>query len=307
MVFSARFRTAALGPHLVQFGTSAKSSTARQVTLLAPHMDTASGTDHTEWMSFSIAVLGLGEAGRTIATDAVALGVQVSGWDPVVTEVPGVAVASSAQAAASDATVILSVNSAQAAPAVARDLVATLEPNQVFADLNTGAPALKRKLEEIIAPSGAAFVDVALLTPVAGSGIRTPSLASGPGAERFVELMTPLGMPISFVDDQAGSAAARKLLRSIFIKGVHAAVLEGRAAASRLGQLDWYLEEVGRTFDKLSAADVNPFIVGSQQHALRRMHEMEAASELVRELGLTPNVSQAAAEVLRELVEDPPN
>lgn len=249
----------------------------------------------------TVAMIGLGEAGRAIAADLVVAGVHVRGWDPVVKEVPRVEVMATAQDAVVGVPLILSVNSAKAATRVVSDLLPVLQPGQLFADLNTGSPALKQKLGELVAQAGADFVDIALMKPVPGNGVRTPSLASGAGAHRFVNLMAPLGMPVDYVDANPGSAAARKLLRSIFIKGLHAAFLEGYATADKLGWTDWYLGEVGTGLDALDAKSIDRILNGSRLHAVRRTDEMEAAANLVREVGLTPRVTVAAADILREL------
>lgn len=249
----------------------------------------------------TVAIIGLGEAGRAIAADLVALGVKVTGWDPVVQAVPGVSITPTGAAAVQEAEVVLSVNSAKAARHVVASVLPALGSGHVFADLNTSAPALKKELAQMLACSGACFVDVALMMPVPGNGLRTPSLAAGAGARRFVELMRPLGMPVELVSDEPGAAASRKLLRSIFIKGLHAAFLEGYAVADRLGWTDWYLAEVGNSLDNLSAGAIERILRGSKTHAVRRIDEMQAAADLVREVGLTARVSVAAAGTLLDL------
>ena len=57
-------------------------------------------------------------------------------------------------------------------------------------------------------------------------GVGTPALASGDGAERFAELVRPFGMPVEVVGSEPGDAAGLKLLRSVFMKGLAASVLE---------------------------------------------------------------------------------
>src|SRR5262249_35090086 len=141
--------------------------------------------------------------------------------------------------AAREADVVLSVNSGAAAPAAAASVGPSLGAHQLYADLNTASAALKRSLADTVAPSGAAFVDVALLGPVPGTGLRTPALASGPGAARFAGLFGPLGMPVEVLGDDPGEAATRKLLRSVFHKGLAAAVTESLEAAERAGCEEW--------------------------------------------------------------------
>lgn len=245
-----------------------------------------------------VALLGLGEAGRAIAADLVAAGVQVVGWDPVVTEAEGVAVAADAAQAASGAQIVLSVNSARAAKPVAEALARSLQPGQLFADLNSASPALKREIAEIVKSAGAAFVDVALMAPVPGRGIRTPSLISGDGARRYLELLGPAGLEAELAGEEPGAAAARKLLRSVFVKGMHAAFLEGYAAAEKLGWTEWYVQEAGGTLEEMTAAATDRILRGTRLHAARRTQEMEAAAELVRELGIEPVVTSATISVL---------
>jgi hypothetical protein len=46
----------------------------------------------------------------------------------------------------------------------------------------------------------------------------TQVFASGSGAEKFTEKMAPLGMPVTYLDGEAGNAATHKLVRSIMYK-----------------------------------------------------------------------------------------
>jgi 3-hydroxyisobutyrate dehydrogenase-like beta-hydroxyacid dehydrogenase len=252
--------------------------------------------------TFTVAVIGLGEAGSTIAHDLINLGVQVRGWDPAprgdVSQIP---LAISAQVAAERADVVLSINVASVALAVARDLLPILRPGQIFADLNTSAPSLKHELAQLIEPTGAAFVDLALMAPVPGHGLRTPALASGSGARAFIERFKPLGMPIEFVDHQAGSAAQRKLLRSIFMKGLAAAVIESMEAASRAGCAEWMRNEITNQMLEADESLLDRLIQGSRKHAVRRIEEMKAATDLLFDLHVEPRVSLAALAWLQEL------
>jgi 3-hydroxyisobutyrate dehydrogenase-like beta-hydroxyacid dehydrogenase len=249
-----------------------------------------------------VAVIGLGEAGGAIAGDLAAAGVPVVGWDPVVDEQPeGVRPAASAVAAVANATVVLSVNAAAAALEVARELAPALAPGQLYADLNTAAPGLKVQLASEIQPSGALFVDVALMAPVPGRGLRTPGLASGPGATRFVDLLGGLGMPVEVVGAEPGDAAARKLLRSVFMKGIAAAAIESLAAARAEGCQEWLHGELAEVFRGADEGLLERLLTGSRRHAARRRHEMDAAAEMLSVLGVEPRVCVAAAGWLGQL------
>jgi 3-hydroxyisobutyrate dehydrogenase-like beta-hydroxyacid dehydrogenase len=249
-----------------------------------------------------VTVLGLGEAGSRIAADLVALGVQVHGYDPLVTdEQPGVALAGDPAAAVVGSTVILAVTTAATAEEAARSAVPGLRAGALYADLATAAPGLKRRLAAVVAEGGAQFADVALLGPVPATGVGTPTLASGPGAEAFAHLFGPFGMPVEVVSDRPGDAAARKLLRSVFMKGLAASVLESRRAAEAAGQGPWLDEEIAAVVGRPL---LERLVHGSRRHASRRVDEMLAAGELLLELGIEPRIASASASVLSGLAEE---
>ncbi len=251
-----------------------------------------------------VAVLGLGEAGGAIAQDLAAQGVRALGWDlDPGRSAEGVERAASAAEAAAGADVVLSVNAQSAALPAARSVVGTLTARHLYADLNTTSAGVKREVAAVVEHSGAAFADVALLAPVPGNGLRTPCLVSGSGAGWFAEVFGGLGMPVEALGPDPGEAATRKLLRSVFMKGLAAAMLESLAAADAAGCAPWLHDEIVSTLTAADAALVRRLVEGSRLHARRRVEEMEAAAALVRELGLEPHVADAATQVLRALTE----
>lgn len=245
-------------------------------------------------MPETVAVLGLGEAGGRIAADLVAAGCKVRGWDPARTR-DGVAAASSAQGAVRGADVVLSVNAAAVALEVAGEVAGSLEPEMLYADLNTSAPQLKRALADALPVP---FADVALVGTVAAHGLATPTLASGAGAERFAALFRPLGMPVEVVGSEPGDAAALKLLRSVFMKGLAAAAIESLEAASAAGAEERVREEIAGV---VGEALLERLLTGSRSHAARRVDEMRAAAAYLDELGIEPRVATAAADWLQQL------
>ena len=251
----------------------------------------------------AVAMIGMGEAGSAIATDLVSAGASVRGWDPVAAPPEGVEAASDAAAAASGTDLVLSANSASVARNAAEAVVPVLRDGLLFADLNTAAPALKRELAEVIAPTGALFADVALIGPVPGNGLSTPALVSGSGAERFAALLGPLGMPVTVVGPDAGEAAARKLARSVFAKGLAAAIGESLAAAGELGFEEWLYADLERTLEDADGALLRRLIEGSRLHAVRRMDEMAAAVEMLEGAGVEPRIASASEAWLRSLAQ----
>ena len=249
-------------------------------------------------MTLEVAVLGLGEAGGAIASGLAAAGCAVRGWDPVAAP-PGVERADTPADAVVGASLVLSLTAAAHAVDAAESVAPTLGEGQLYADLNTTAPALKREVAVVVARTGAGFADVALLGPVPARGVTTPTLASGGGARRFAELVAPFGMPVEVVGDEPGDAAALKLLRSVFMKGLAAAVLESVEGAKARGADDWLRREIAAV---LGEPLLERLLAGTVTHAERRLDEIEAAAAYLEELGVEPRVSRAAAGWLETLI-----
>lgn len=249
-----------------------------------------------------IAILGIGEAGGTLARDLIAAGVEVRGWDPEPRQIPdGLDVAPSNPAAASGADLVLSVNWASVARDVAAEVAPVLQPGQLYADLNTAAPQLKREIAPVIEKTGARFVDAALMDPVPPKGLRTQVYASGSGSEMFAEKMSPLGMPVTVLDGEAGNAATHKLVRSIMYKGVAAVVIECLEAAAALDMTEYARAQMLKII--YDEPMIDRFVNGSVKHAKRRVQEMEAVVEMLNSIGVSAFTSHAAVQRLKEIME----
>ncbi|HEV7626489.1 MAG TPA: NAD(P)-binding domain-containing protein, partial [Streptomyces sp.] len=208
-----------------------------------------------------VAVLGLGEAGGALAGDLADAGATVRGYDPADVTVPlGVTAAGSEAEAVTGAHLVLSVNSASAAPEALRAAASSVSPRAVWADLNTASPGAKRDLARTAARHGLTFADVAIMAPVPGRGLRVPMLASGGGAEPTARLLTPLGAFVECIEGEPGTAAERKLLRSVFFKGLAAAVVEALAAGRAAGCEEWVRENIVTELTEADAATVDRLV-----------------------------------------------
>jgi 3-hydroxyisobutyrate dehydrogenase-like beta-hydroxyacid dehydrogenase len=247
-----------------------------------------------------IAVLGLGEAGSVLAGDLAAAGVRVRGYDPAVTAAGPVLDTGSDAEAAHGAHLVLSVNSAKdAVDALQAGLPGLLadgrpRPDVLWADLNTASPGTKRQLAGLAQDAGVPFADVAMMAPVPGRGLRVPMLASGAGAGRFAALLTPLGAGIEVLDGPAGLAASKKLLRSVFYKGMAASIVEALDAARAAGDEPWLREHIAAELAAMNSATLDRITRGTRQHAVRRAAEMEAAASMLTELGVPPLMAGAS-------------
>jgi len=262
-------------------------------------MITAGGT------ALVVAVLGLGEAGSRIAADLAAAGAVVRGFDPLVparSAAAGITECSGDADACRGASLVLSLTCAHEAEGALASALPGIGGSAIYADLNTASAQLKARLAERAAGAGIAFADVALMSPVPGHGLGTPMLACGPAADRFARIVGPLGGTVEVLPGPPGTAAARKLVRSVFYKGLAAAVTEAIRAARAAGCEDWLRENISRELSNASAATVDRLEEGSVRHARRRADEMNAAAELLADLGIPPRVATASAQWLEQLM-----
>jgi 3-hydroxyisobutyrate dehydrogenase-like beta-hydroxyacid dehydrogenase len=250
-----------------------------------------------------VAILGLGEAGGEMARDLLRAGVRVRGYDPdAAKRVDGVEHARDEADAARGTQLVLSVNWSRVSLDVAERVRPVLGAEQVYAEMNTSSPAKKAAVAEVLGP-GALVADVALMSPVPGRGIRTPMLVSGPGTQRFAALVRAFGGPVTLLDGPVGLAASRKLARSVFFKGLAAAVGEALEAAALMGpEAERALRaDIGKTLAEADASIVERLEEGSRLHAVRREEEMAAAAEMLRGLRLDPIMAEATRTWLARL------
>ncbi|HEY2195814.1 MAG TPA: DUF1932 domain-containing protein [Actinomycetospora sp.] len=248
----------------------------------------------------TVALLGLGEAGGEIARDLAAAGADVRGYDPKVAPPPGVDPRTDEADAVRDAELVLSANSSHDAAVALANALPGLRPGTVFADLNTASPGVKAGL--VTTAGGAAdVVDVALMSPVPGKGLRTPMLVSGPASDRYAAMLTPLGAQVTVQPGPAGTAISRKLLRSVFYKGLAAAVVEALEGARAAGCEDWLAGNVSAELAGFDEHAIDRLVDSTHRHARRRTDEMAAAAEQLRELGVEPRVATAAHDLLAAL------
>lgn len=249
-----------------------------------------------------IAILGLGEAGTHFANGLSALGFTVFGWDPDPRRQLSEKVhfAKSNLEAAQNADMIWSVNLTQVSEDVVKEVLPVLNPQKIYAELNTSSPKKKQAIGEILGPSGVQYVDVAIMAPVPPKGIFTPMLAAGEGAIAFADVLQPYGLNVNAVAGAVGQAALLKLLRSIVYKGIAAVICEAMDAGIAFDQEKYIREQISSIIGGQDDL-IDRFVEGSRTHAVRRIHEMDAVVDMLTNKGLSPLMSQAAKENLEKL------
>jgi 3-hydroxyisobutyrate dehydrogenase-like beta-hydroxyacid dehydrogenase len=252
----------------------------------------------------TVAVLGLGEAGGAISRDLVGAGVTVRGYDPVATAPGGVAAAGSEAEACAGAGLVISLTTAHESEAALRAALPGVGPAALYADLNTAAPGLKQRLAQLALAAGVAFADVAIMAPVPGRGLRTPMLVSGAAASQVTEALNGAGGNAELLGGPAGAAATRKLVRSVFYKGLAAAVVEALRAGRAAGCEEWLRGNIAGELAAAGPGTVDRLEEGSVVHAVRRADEMSAAAQLLDELGIPARVTEASLAWLTQLARE---
>jgi 3-hydroxyisobutyrate dehydrogenase-like beta-hydroxyacid dehydrogenase len=252
-----------------------------------------------------VAVLGLGEAGSALAADLARSGDDVHGYDPGPVPTPaGVKRRDTPEAVVAGCSLVLAVTAASRAGDALTQVLASLENGAIYADLSTGSPGLKEALADLAAGGTARFVDVALMAPVPGRGLAAPALASGSGANQYAELINARGGQVEVVGERAGQAAARKLLRSVVMKGIAALLIESTEAATRYGQGEWFWNHLVGQLGSIDEDLMKRLLFATAIHAPRRLEEMEAARDLLTELGVPPLMTNATITHLSRILEE---
>jgi 3-hydroxyisobutyrate dehydrogenase-like beta-hydroxyacid dehydrogenase len=106
---------------------------------------------------------------------------------------------------------------------------------------------------------------------------------------------------VTVIDGPAGAAAERKLLRSVFYKGMSAAIVEALTAARAVGLDGWLRDNIARELADADMHTLDRIVTGTHLHAARRAEEMDAAAEMLADLGVEHDIADAAAVVLHRL------
>lgn len=209
-------------------------------------------------------------------------------------EQAGVTLTPSLQALVEGVDILICAVSANLAIALAQQCLPWLRAGQIYADFNSAGPETKMAIADIVAPTGAQFVDGAIMGTVPGLGHKVPTLICGTGAVALADALLPYGMALSVLEGDAGRASASKMLRSIFMKGVVALLLETVLAGHRYGLEDDLLASIAETFSSGPFDEVaNGLMARGVIHAQRRAHEMEEVVATLRAAKVDATMSEA--------------
>lgn len=190
--------------------------------------------------------------------------------------------------------IVFSTVSANVVVALAKESAFVLRPGQIYADLNAAGPQAKISAAALISPTGALFVDGAVMGTVPGLGHKVPTLVSGVGAKALVLALQPFGMNLQYMAGEAGRASGSKMMRSIFMKGFVALLLETVVAGRKYNIEDDLLLSIAETLTAGPFLEtVNGLICRGVIHAERRAHEMQEVIATLEDLAVDSTMSQA--------------
>jgi len=255
-----------------------------------------------------ICLFGLGEAGSLLADDLVGAGAEVTAYDPAEVATPDgvtrrVHPALALRPVDRSVDLVMAATGAGEARLALLQAIDAIDAGTLYADVSTAAPGHKLDLADEAIRRDIDFVDVALMGMVPGRGLATPALAAGPGAARLAEMVNPLGARVEPINGPPGTATAKKLLRSVAMKGISSVLVEAVRAGAAADDLDWLWANL---IDELGGADegwLRRLIEGSTRHARRRMEEMEAAVSLLEAMEVSPTMTRSTVVSLRNLVD----
>jgi 3-hydroxyisobutyrate dehydrogenase-like beta-hydroxyacid dehydrogenase len=199
---------------------------------------------------------------------------------------------------AAGAALVISAVPGSASAAAFDQAMEHLSEDTLFVDLSAAPPDVK----EAAAARHRLYADGAVLGTVATSGAAVPIAVAGEGAERFRELVSPAGLNVSVLSGPAGTAARLKLVRSVYMKGRDALVLEMMLAARKLGVEDEVARSIAGPGEQVPFTELAERVLRALAvHAGRRSQELESAAALLRELGVDPLLTEAGADRLRRI------
>lgn len=191
---------------------------------------------------------------------------------------------------------------AEHAAAILEWCVPALGPGSTWVDVNSTGPRVKSAMAEVVATTGAAFADGAIMAAAWKHGHRTPVWVAGPGAAAFATWAERWQTPVVVIDGEPGAAASIKMSRSLILKGFAASLVEGLAVAEVLGVREAVVASLS---DDLGADVVDSFrdrfVRPTLQHARRRAAEVDQAVDMSQAAGWNAVVGSAVAAFLERI------
>lgn len=259
-------------------------------------------------MSERIAFIGFGEAGQTISRGLAGNAKPaIRAYDILFGQPAGAPLEAAAHAlgvglardhadAVREADLVMLTVTASSSLEAARSCLPGLHKGQLFLDMNSVSPRRKLDTAALVAPTGAAYVDVAVMAPAAPYLHKVPCLIGGPGAATLAPRAAALGMRMELVSAEVGQASAIKMFRSIVVKGLEALLVESMTAAAEYGVEERVLASLKETWPGIDWQKLSGYMIERVvSHGKRRAAEMREVAETLRSIGMDPIMAAATA------------
>ena len=190
--------------------------------------------------------------------------------------------------------IILSTVTPSAAKKVAEGISCFINEHHIFVDMNSISPTTKKEIAQIIEEEKAKFVDIAMMGSIASDGYKILMFASGKAALIFKKELERYGLNIRYIGEEPGSSSLIKMLRSVYMKGRQALLLEMFVVAYRYNVLPLVIESINESISKKSfIEDVKVIVPTIAIHSKRRADEMSEVISTLYKLGVSPIMSKA--------------
>jgi len=259
--------------------------------------------------------IGFGEAAFELASGLNEQGIQrMIAFDPL-WKVPeysalitkrstasNVAVVDSPEEVLKEVEVVIVAVPADKALAVSEQLMSHVRNESLYIDVSAANPGIKNQISLNINRSGGKFVDAAMMGPLPVYKHKVPILASGDGADMFIETMSSYGMNIEKVSAIPGEATAAKLIRSIYMKGIVGLYIEMLEAAQHFNVENLVIDSLNETINGRSFEEtMNRLVTGTALHASRRAIELGGTIDMLESANLGSSMSRAAKAKIESL------
>jgi len=264
-----------------------------------------------------IAFIGMGEAGGLLAQGLKGAGAEVRAtYDILIDDKAkapafearvrefGILASPTAKEAVNGTEVVISAVVSNQMVVAASNVAPHLKAGQFYLDINSASPDMKREAAALVEAQGADYVEAAVMDLVPPHGHKVPMLLAGKKADKLAAILGGLGMNVRAIGTNIGDASAIKMIRSVFMKGFTAILLECLTAASKLNAEEEILSSLQVSFPDLdwrkTADYYAPRLI---KHSLRQAAEMHEVAGTLEELGVKPITAEATAERLQWLAD----
>lgn len=258
-----------------------------------------------------LAFIGFGELARAFTASLRAVApLEVAAYDILIEAPPDdpragalrraaaaldVRLAATAAEAVAGADLVFSAVTAAAAGAALRPVYDGRVHPHVLIDLNSIAAGGKAANAARVRAAGAAYLDMAVMAPVHPAAHRTPVLVAG-DLDPALGWLARLDFRFEALGPEAGAAAAVKMVRSLFVKGLEALTVQTLAAAEAAGCGARVLASLARSYPGLDLPRFAPYqFERVATHGLRRAEEMREVAVSYADLGFPEGAALAGA------------